>query len=184
MSFRVGDGKGRGYTAEVNSENQLVTRAINSPEIEHASGVLGSAYSWDSGVIASPGVGATALFVKNLGTVPLIIDRITLNAGTDVATYFDIGIGAETTTPAGTLVTGVNLNEIFSTKVADAVAYSEETAVADAAVVDRCRVGTNSTVVTDGAGIILGQNHYIQVNIEVASANASVLIIGHFEEIS
>lgn len=183
MSFRIGDGKGRGYTTEVNSENQLVTRAINSPEIEHASGVLGTAFSWDSGLV-SIDAGDTALFVKNLGTVPLIIDRITLNCGSGTDTFFNIGIGADSTTPAGTQVTPVNMNEIFSTKQADAIAYADETAIPDAPVLDRCYSKTLTSVVTDGAGIILGQNHYIQINNEVASTNASVIIIGHFEEVS
>jgi len=41
------DGKGRGHLAEVNDEQELVVRAINESEIEHAS-ILGNAYSWDS----------------------------------------------------------------------------------------------------------------------------------------
>ncbi len=33
----IEDGKGKGFQAEVNAEQQLVVRAINESELEHAS---------------------------------------------------------------------------------------------------------------------------------------------------
>ncbi len=66
----IEDGKGSGVKAEVNAENELVVRAITEPEIEHASGKLGTAYSWDSTELNLT-AGETFLYVQNTGSVPL-----------------------------------------------------------------------------------------------------------------
>ncbi len=178
MAFLIEDGKGRGYKAEVNPANQLVTRAIFEPEIEHASDD-GNAYSWHA-PIRDLVAGETMLFVQNLGTNPLHLDRLVL-AGSNVICQWDLGIGSATTTPTGTLVTGVNMNETFSTKLADAIAYTDETAVADATVMFHIWTPITNTVVFDLSGVILGQNHYVQINQETESSTGSLTLVGHFE---
>lgn len=183
MGLQIQDGKGRGFTAEVNAENELVVRAIAEPEIVHASGVLGRAYSWDSGRIDID-ANDTMLFLKNTGSVPLVLDRCIIGGHDAIATW-DIGLGAAITTPAGgTLVSAVNLNPSFSSDAPDSIARSDETAVADAPVVLRIYTAISESKVVDLSGIILAQNTYIQVNQEVESAGATpfVIIIGHFEE--
>lgn len=179
MGFQIDDGKGRNGSAEVNADQQLVVRAITEAELEHAS-ANGKAFSWDSTELDLV-AGETFLFIKNTGDVPLVLDNLTIN-GSNVACIWDIGIGADVTTPAGTTVTPVNLNRIFSSTPADAVAFSDETAVADADVVMRVKTAALGHHEQDLTGIILGKGHYIQVNQETESTSGSVIIWGHFEK--
>jgi hypothetical protein len=174
------DGKGRGYKAEVNAEQELVVRAITEEEIEHASATLGSAYSWDSTELDID-TGDTMLFVKNTGDVPLVLDRATINGSNVICTWTFL-IGSASTTPAGgAVVTGVNLNQGFSSQLADAVSRSDETAVADGSIFDRVKTPVSNTIEVNLHGVILGRGHYIQINQITESTSGSVIIFGHFE---
>jgi len=175
----ISDGKGRGFRAEVNEEQELVVRSIVEAEIEHASARLGSAYTWDSKAI-NIDVGDTMLFVKNEGDIPLVLDRLILN-GSNVLCTWDLNIGSLTTPPTGTLVTPVNLNRSFSTRVANATAVSDEVDIADGDTFDRVKTVVDGHHIHDLAGIILGRNHYIQVNQETESTSGSAILYGHFE---
>jgi len=176
--MRIKDGKGRGFEAEVTAEQQMVVRAITESEIEHAS-TNGEAYSWDS-LELNIDAGDTMLFVKSLGDTPLILDRLVLN-GSNVICTWEILIGSLTTTPAGTVVTGVNLNRSFSSTAADVDSFSDETAVADGDVVDRIKTAVSGHHIHDLTGLILGKNHYVQVNQETESTSGSCILHGHFE---
>lgn len=175
----IEDGKGRGFKAEVNAEQELVVRAIIEAEIEHASAVLGSAYSWDSTELDLV-AGETFLMVKNEGSIPLVLDRVTIN-GSNVICFWTIHIGSLTTTPAGTEVVGVNLNRGFSTQLADATAMSDETALADGDIVDRIKTPIDNTLQHALHGIILGKGHYVQINQVTESDSGSAVLFGHFE---
>jgi hypothetical protein len=176
----IEDGKGRGNKAEVNEEQELVVRAITEEEIEHASGILGSAFAWDSTEL-NIDAGDTMLFVKNTGDVPLILDRLSIN-GSNVICTWEIKIGALTTTPSGTTVTAVNMNEVFASKQPDSVSFSDETALADGSLVDRIKTAISGYEQLNLHGIILGKNHYIQINQVTESTSGSAVLIGHFEQ--
>ncbi len=176
---QIEDGKGRGFKAEVNDEQELVTRAIGESELEHSS-VLGNAFCWFSGAQDIDATD-TMMFVKNTGDIPLILDRLNL-IGSNVVCTWSIHIGADTTTPAGgSVITGTNINESFSSKLADAVARTDETAVADGTLVEQVVTPIATMHHHDLEGIILGKNHYIQINQETESTAGSVAIYGHFE---
>ena len=176
----IEDGKGRAFKAEVNTEQELVVRAITEEEIEHASAILGSAYSWDS-TEKDIDTGDTMLFVKNTGDVPLVLDRALINGSNVICTWTFL-LGSATTTPAGgAVVTGVNLNQTFSTQLADAVARSDETAVADGSIIGRVKTPVTNTLEVNLHGVILGKNHYIQFNQITESTSGSVVLLGHFE---
>lgn len=168
-----------GKGMEVNAEGQGVVRAINESELEHASGKLGSAYSWDSTELDID-AGDTMLFVKNTGDVPLILDTLDLN-GSNVVCTWTVTLGKETTTPAGTLVAGRNLNTGNLDDVADAVAYSDETALATGNIRRRYKtaIDTHKNIKIDG--IILEKNGYIQINQITESTSGSAILTGHFE---
>jgi hypothetical protein len=165
--------------AEVNDESQLVVRAINESEIEHASGKLGSAFCWFSGEHSQEPTDAM-LYVKNTGDIPLILDRASFN-GANAVCEWSVRIGAEVTTAVGTTVTGVNLNEEFSTKLADATAFTEETAVTAGSLVDHLKTGIDETLQHKLDGIILGKNHYVQIYQDTDVTRGSVALLGHFE---
>lgn len=174
MGLQITDGKGRGFLAEVNASNELVSNAASA--LERAS-ALGQAFSWDSAELDID-IGDTMLFVKNLGDALLHLDSLIVN-GSNVVCTWDVGLGAAVTTPAGTVVTGVNQNGEFSTQ-ADVTALSDETAVADASVIRRVKSAISETKVYDLSGVILGNGQYIQVNQETESTAGSVILIGHF----
>lgn len=182
MSQAIKDGKGRGFEAEVNSEQELVTRAIAEPELEHASS-RGEAYIWHS---AAQDIDSTdtMLFIKNTGSTPLILDRMDV-IGSNVACTWTIHLGSDTTTPASvpSVIVAVNLNRIFSSKIPEAEARTDETAVADGDIVRTFHTAATVQAPTiDLTGFILGQGHYIQINQETESTSGSVAIIGHFED--
>lgn len=178
MASPISDGKGRGYLAEVNVEQELVCRAVTEPEIEHSSS-LGRAYAWDSTELDID-IGDTMLFVQNTSDTPLVLDSLIIN-GSNVICTWDVGIGTATTTATGTTVTGVNLNTGFEGLAAEANAFSDETAVADASVIVRIKTGVSGHHVHSLTGAILRKNHYIQINQETESTSGSAILVGHYE---
>lgn len=171
------EGGASGKPVDVTEENELLVRAITETELEHSSGKNGRAYSWASND-TDIDAGDTRLFIKNIGELPLVLDRITILPA-NVACDWSINIGKATTTPTGTEVVGVNLAQ--SGKVADALAYDDETAVADGNPVDWIHSETAGTIQHKLDGVILQKGHYIQVNQETESTSGRVVIIGHFE---
>ena len=175
----IEDGKGKGHLAEVNAEQELVVRAITEPEIEHASGTLGTAYSWDSTEL-DLGTGETFLFIKNNDDTPLIFDTLEIN-GSNVVCTWTVLLGTATTTPAGTTVNSVNCNTGHLTKSATVTAISDETAVADGSLIKRLKTAISGYQNIDMAGVILEKGGYIQVNQITESTSGSVILTGHFE---
>ena len=179
MRPQIQYGKGSGYLVEVTLEQHMLVDAVSSPELEHASDEFGTAFAWDSTELNLV-AGETMLFVKNIGEDKLHMDRVVI-VGSNVICTWDVGIGSATTTPAGTTVTGVNMNQTFSSKTAEVTALSDETAVADATVMFRVKTAVSGMFVLDLSGVILGQDHYIQINQETESTSGSVILVGHFE---
>ncbi len=179
----IEDGKGRGYRAEVNVENELVVRAITSREIEHSSGTTGTAFSWYTGILNLTAAD-TFLYVRNDNSnFPLIVDKIIFN-GSNVICNWQVAIGASITTPTGTVVTAVNLNEEFSSKSAEATAFSNETAVAQGSILFDIWTPITNTVILETDGILLGKNNYIQVDQVTSSTSGSISMFGHFEKVA
>lgn len=176
--MRVQDGKGRGFEAEVNEEQELVVRSIVESELEHASS-LGNAYTWDSTELDID-AGDTMLYVRNDSDTPLICDRLEIN-GSNVICTWEIGLGTASTAPAGTTVTGANINTRFASDAPDATSFSDETAVADATVRLRAKTPVSGLVSVNLDGIIITKNHYIQINQETESTSGSVILVAHFE---
>lgn len=173
----IEDGKGSGRKAQVNDENELVTRSITESEIEHASST-GGAYIWDS-TEKDIDAGDTMLFVQNTSDTPLILDLATVN-GSNVACIWTIHTGADITTPSGTSIPGVNMNPKFRSVPADAISLSDETAVADGDIVDRVKTAVAETRKVDLNGFILERNHYIQFTQVTESTSGSVILRAHY----
>ena len=176
---QIKDGKGRGFLAEVNLEQQLVTRSIVEEELEHAS-IEGNAWSWDSLEIDIDATD-TMLFVKNTSDTPLILDRAIIS-GSNAICEWTLHVGTDTTTPAGgSVVTAVNMNTANLSDTAEAVARSDETAVADGSIVGRIKTPIDNSVEYNLTGFILRKNHYIQFNQETESDSGSIVLYGHYE---
>lgn len=170
-----------GNVAEVNKEGKLQVEAVVEPEIEHASEEHGLAFSFDSGE-RDIDAGDTMLFVKNTGSANMILSSLTLN-GSNVICQWEVRIGNATTTPVATggTVAGTNLNRNFAAKAAPAQAIWDESAVANGDIVDRHFTPITDTHHVDLRGLVLGQNHYIQINQVTESTSGSAILFGHFD---
>lgn len=78
MTFRIGDGRGRGNEAGVNDNNKLETQAITIPEIAFLSAEKERAWVIATGFVSLTTTGAFngLIYVKNTSTLPLHIETI------------------------------------------------------------------------------------------------------------
>lgn len=165
--------------ARVNPLGQLITKSIIEAELEEAS-ERGLAFSWYTGD-QNIDINDTLLFVKNTSFKPLHLVFLKLNGDSTNAMIYDIGLGSETTVPVGgTLLTAVNLNHIFQSDKPDAVARTDETAVADATAFTRVKMLAEVDKEVSLVGVILGKNHYIQINCETEPTAVSATLIAHY----
>ena len=164
-----------GQGAGVNRKGQL---AVESGGILAAT-LRGDAWSWIS-LIADIDTGDTALFVKNLSEVPLILTQAFFE-GSNVIAQYDIKLGNATTAPAGgSVVAGVNLSPGFLGEPA-VNARTDETAVADGGFVRRVWTPITNQVDVDLSGIVLRVGEYIQFNQFTESSTGSVGLFGYFD---
>jgi hypothetical protein len=159
-------------------DGELEVRSIVETELEHAS-ANGRAYAWRS-ANTDIDAGDTRLFIKNTSDKFLILSYAVFEPANVVCSY-DIGIGAETTTPTGTLITGTVINGTVIANESN-IAYDDETAVADATPIVSYTVNTTESLRAELDGFILGKNQYIQINQETESTSGRVTVFGHFEE--
>ena len=163
----------------------ITGRSIAQPEyttqknhLLHSSLVDGQAYSW-ANVTYDAAANDTILLVKNTSTTHnLHIDQIWCHGDTTttVAVFWASGV-----TPAGTTVTGVNLNTT-SSNTAEATAKGDETGNSGGSNV---WVGSipadNATPVLISSGLILASGYSIGVDYATDGGEALVTIIGHYE---
>ena len=159
-------------------DGELEVRAIVETELEHAS-AKGRAYAWRS-TNSDIDAGDTRLFIKNTSDKYLIISYLIFEPSNVVCSY-DIGLGLETTTPAGVSVAGTNINATVQSSESY-LAYDDETAVADTTPIVSYTVSTTESLRAELDGFILGKNQYIQINQETESTSGRVTVFGHFEE--
>lgn len=171
--------KGSATQIKASEDGELLTRSIQESELEHAS-AGGRAFCWTS-ADTDIDAGDTRLFIKNTSDKFLVFSRAIFTPS-NVVCKWSIGIGAETTTPAGTAVTAVNMNQQFTNATESYLAYDDETAVADATLMFQVMTNTTESLSLPMDGIILGKNHYIQINQETESTSGQVAVFAHFEE--
>lgn len=123
---RIGllDGTGKGFSAKVNSQNQLHTKSVLITPL-HDAALRGDAYAWNA-VAVDIATGETMLLVNNNSASRLLVIDHAYVRGT-IAGQIDFKL-ADTTglTLSGTAVIGVNLNRT-SNAIADASAFADET---------------------------------------------------------
>lgn len=159
-------------------DGELEVRAIVESELEHAS-ASGRAYAWRS-ANTDIDAGDTRLFIKNTSDKFLVLSYATFGPANVVCSY-NIGIGSETTTPAGTAITATNLNGTVTVSESY-LAYDDETAVVDADPIVTVTVSTTQSYRQELDAYILGKNQYLQINQETESTSGQVTVFGHFEE--
>ncbi len=181
MGLTIADGKGTGNEAEVDFDNRLVVRAIVEKDLEYASDKNGLAYTWSSGTY-DPDAGDTILSVKNTSTTRHIhIQNIWLSCDTE--TRVVIHLLSDNSIPAGTSITGTNLN-MTSGNIAEATATRDDTGYATQGSIlwsGEIQAATNPLMVAFDGAVILGTNDAIGVDYVSASTAADVVICGHFD---
>lgn len=172
---------GNTYTAEVNAESQLLTRAIQVSAL-HEAALKGEAFAWNA-ISADIAAAATALLVRNdSATKYLVIEKIYVYA--DAATAVDIHLVTASFTAAGTAVTGVALNKTKSS-VADATAYANETGNTQGDIIVTLHT-QELTTAQEGfdydlnGAVILGHDQAVGVDLVADTAAFECTIFGYF----
>ena len=174
---KIYDGTGKGYVANVTSENKLRVYSTAEREISYESETNERAYSW-SNATYDYDAADTILLVKNTSTDnDLVIED--MHVGGDTET--EVIIHCPTcSTPTGTAVTGVNLNR-KSNKTADATAKADETTNSQANVIKKILInGNNSEFIDFKGAIVLGLNDCIAVDFVTNGGACYVTIRGYY----
>lgn len=129
--MRISDGKGRGYEAQVGSNNRLWTQTIQESEELHAI-EEGNGYNINTGSITFSAAG-TFLYVKNTGDDDIVVAAIAVGAGS--GTTSDIGEITVISNPTGgdliSDATAVDINvnrNVGSSKTLSATVYKGKSA--------------------------------------------------------
>jgi hypothetical protein len=179
MPDMIVGGTGNGYRAKVDRENRLLTYATTESEISHESESNKRAYTWTHAYDYD--ANDTILWLKNTSSsYNLIINKVGISA--DTTTQFIIHF-PEDTTPAGTLVTGVNTNR-SSNNTADALCYGDETGNTrgDIEVQGFVTANTFALVPQDGS-IVLGIGNEFAIDLVTAGTMGIVTIRGYYHEV-
>ena len=181
VTFR--DGTGDNYYAQVNSDNQLVTRSVMVSALHDAS-LRGDAYSWAAATSNIDATDTAMLVVNQSYTRDLVIEKVYI--WVDVPTDIDIHLPAAATWAGGTVVVGTNLNR-NSTKTANAICRADETGNSQANLI--ATLHTNETtgdihgLEWDLKGsVILGYDNAIAVDVVEEPAAYTCNIVGYFRD--
>ena len=129
MGFTIEDGTGNGYTAKVNSENQLTTLAITQSIEHHVNKQEGSAYH-ALFAVNPDGADDCIFYLKNTDEKIIIIEGVTWQTSAAEEVYYKIGETGTAVKTSGSDITPANLNA-GSGKLASVLCYSN---VSDGAV--------------------------------------------------
>jgi len=174
---------GRDVDLQATDDGDLITRSVNETLIKHQS-ILGRSFCWPS-LDTDIAAGATRIILRNTSDDFLVLEYALVNPS-NVDCVWHVGIGQSTIAlSGGTVITAINMNEIFSTTTFDYDAMDNDTAIADATLMFPFKT-------TDAAssgflrlplnGIILGKNMFIQINQETESTSGQISIFGVFEK--
>lgn len=172
---------GKGKTAAINeagvdAEGLLTVKSIVQSALEHEA-ENGQAYNWSSGTVDVDATD-TVLLVKNTSDKELHVETIDIANGS-VASEYTVHVPTAAVTPAGTTVTGTNLNT-GSSAVAEADAKSDETANSQGNILYTVFLGADSNIVLLTAGLILAKNKSVAVDVVAETSESAVTIQGHY----
>lgn len=177
MALQIEDGKGTGRKAEVNTNHELIVRAITENEVERTSETEGQAYIWTSQDLDIDAAD-TLLLIKNDNAEPLHVQQIIFSAG-NAATRYEVHIVTADITPAGNTVTGFNMNT-NSGNVAEATAKSDETANTQGTVIYDINLLATTTFTVHTDGLLLAKNISLGIDQVTESTAGNVTVIGHY----
>jgi hypothetical protein len=177
----IKDGKGRGYTAEVDENNRLRAFATVEEEFKFISENFGEAFVWTNETYDYEAADTVLLVRNDLSSKKLHIWKILLHGDTE--TEVEVHVPTASFTIAGTAVVGQGLNRSLDK---DATAYAtakcKETGNTQGDVVERRRIKADTDMEVDMAGaLILGANQAVGVDYVTDGGEAHVSIWGYYK---
>ena len=184
MGFEITDGGGKGYSAEVDSENRLRVFSIAEPEVYNASS-LGNSYNFNTGVINLTSASKSAVFyIKNNGDSDLIITQLFYLIGNSTAGTGDVLITVLRNPTTGTIISnavamemdGVNRNfgsskslTTDSYKGAEASTFTNGDKIIES-IIDQ----SPTRVTVEVGGLVIPRGTSIGIDITPATSNSSL----------
>ncbi len=181
MGIQIEDGTGSGAKAQVKSDNALLVDAHTIPRGAFVSEEEGQAYAWISTDATS--AGEESISVQNTSTDKnLHISKIIV-AGVQATIHAALLVTGGT--PAGTPITGVNLNKA-SSNTAAATAFGDAAvtgSVVGDIIAQAYHVALGSAVIDFDGAVILGQDDTIAVR-TVAGTDGIVYVtvLGFYDD--
>ena len=177
----IQDGRGRGFTAEVDSDNHLHTFAFTLPKVGEISKEKGQTYVWSSRYLIA--AGSSIIYLQNTSaTRNLIIDEIDVGA-TESTTW---ELWSSTGNGAGTVVSGNNLN-LTSSNNPEARAFGDANITSNTSGVLLGYTKHGAMNISDfdiKDSLILGQNDAIIVKKQptpASTVSGVCFIVGYYE---
>tara|TARA_R110000772_G_C13087319_1_gene418139 strand:- start:64 stop:651 length:588 start_codon:yes stop_codon:yes gene_type:complete len=184
MGFEITDGGGKGYSAEVDSENRLRVFSIAEPEVFNASS-LGNSYNFNTGVINLTSASKSAVFyIKNNGDSDLIITQLFYLIGNSTAGTGDVLVTVLRNPTTGTIISnavamemdGVNRNfgssknlTTDSYKGAEASTFTNGDKIIES-IIDQ----SPTRVTVEVGGLVVPRGTSIGIDITPATSNSSL----------
>ena len=184
MGFEITDGGGKGYSAEVDSENRLRVFSIAEPEVFNASS-LGNSYNFNTGVINLTSASKSAVFyIKNNGDSDLIITQLFYLIGNSTAGTGDVLITVLRNPTTGTIISnavamemdGVNRNfgsskslTTDSYKGAEASTFTNGDKIIES-IIDQ----SPTRITVEVGGLVIPRGTSIGIDITPATSNSSL----------
>lgn len=184
MGFEITDGGGKGYSAEVDSENRLRVFSISEQEVYNASS-LGNSYNFNTGVINLTSANKSAVFyIKNNGDSDLIITQLFYLIGNSTAGTGDVLVTVLRNPTTGTIISnavamemdGVNRNfgssknlTTDSYKGAEASTFTNGDKIIES-IIDQ----SPTRVAVEVGGLVIPRGTSIGIDITPATSNSSL----------
>ena len=173
MALQIGDGTGSGAQAGVSTDNRLDVSARVNPREYYVSRDTGQAYAWTSTDATS--AAEESISVQNTSTDKNLFIRKIIFAGVQATVHAVLLVTSGT--PAGTVITGVNLNK-GSSNTAAATSFGDATVTGtvDGDIIAQVyHVALGSVTIEFDGTVILGQDDTIAVR-TVAGTDGIVYI--------
>ena len=187
MGFEITDGGGKGYSAEVDSENRLRVFSISEQEVYNASS-LGNSYNFNTGVINLTSDSKSAvLYIKNNGDPDLVLTHLSYSMGNSTGGTGDVLVTVLRNPTTGTIISnavdmevgGVNRNfgsskslTTDSYKGAEASTFTNGVKITDT-IINQAPI----RVAIELNGISIPKGSSIGIDITPATSNSNVNIV-------
>ena len=181
MGLYIADGKGRGNTAGVSKDNQLMTLATVKTLEHYVNVEFGDSYS--SILTITPSVsGACVFYAKNNNDLDLIVEQIEVFSDSDQ--IITIHLNSEGTPAGGTDTVPAN-NNSKSAKLADGIFQygANITGLTNGRIVSRLKIkgGEQSRAWNFPQDLVLGKNRTLTIFCETGSVETNLNIAMYYD---